>query len=119
MCTPPTMAASFDESRMGPYLRDTLILDKLHTPAEAIIEIYRRMRPGDPPTAQTATNFCNNLFFNPDRYDLSKVGRLKLNHRFKFNVPHFGQVVSIPSEACPCGTRRYHWTCGCPQYRGS
>jgi DNA-directed RNA polymerase subunit beta len=76
-----------DESRMGPYLRDTLILDKLHTPAEAIIEIYRRMRPGDPPTAQTATNFCNNLFFNPDRYDLSKVGRLKVNHRFKFNVP--------------------------------
>ncbi|MCH6545082.1 MAG: DNA-directed RNA polymerase subunit beta [Deltaproteobacteria bacterium] len=76
-----------DESRMGPYLRDTLILDKLHTPEEAIIEIYRRMRPGDPPTAQTATNFCNNLFFNPDRYDLSKVGRLKLNHRFKFNVP--------------------------------
>ena len=76
-----------DESRMGPYLRDTLIQDKLHTPAEAILEIYRRMRPGDPPTAQTASNFCNNLFFNPDRYDLSKVGRLKLNHRFKFNVP--------------------------------
>ena len=76
-----------DESRMGPYLRDTMILDKLHKPQEAIIEIYRRMRPGDPPTAQTATNFCNNLFFNPDRYDLSKVGRLKLNHRFKFNVP--------------------------------
>ena len=76
-----------DESRMGPYLRDTLIQDKMHTPQEAIIEIYRRMRPGDPPTIQTATTFCNNLFFNPDRYDLSKVGRLKLNHRFKFNVP--------------------------------
>jgi len=76
-----------DESRMGPYLRNTLILDKMHTPQEAIIEIYRRMRPGDPPTIQTATTFCNNLFFNPDRYDLSKVGRLKLNHRFKFNVP--------------------------------
>ena len=45
------------------------------------------MRPGDPPTIQKATTFCNNLCFNPDRYDLSKVGRLKLNHRFKFNVP--------------------------------
>ena len=76
-----------DESRVGPYLRDTLIQDKMHTPQEACLEIYRRMRPGDPPTIQTATTFFNNLFFNPDRYDLSKVGRLKLNHRFKFDVP--------------------------------
>ena len=45
------------------------------------------MRPGDPPTVESATNFFNNLFFNPDRYDLSKVGRLKLNHRLKLNVP--------------------------------
>ncbi|HEX9880248.1 MAG TPA: DNA-directed RNA polymerase subunit beta [Candidatus Binatia bacterium] len=76
-----------DDSHTGPYLRDTLLQDKLHEPKEAILEIYRRMRPGDPPTADTATSFCNNLFFNPDRYDLSKVGRLKLNHRFKLNVP--------------------------------
>ena len=45
------------------------------------------MRPGDPPTVESATNFFNNLFFNPDRYDLSKVGRLKLNHRLKLNIP--------------------------------
>jgi DNA-directed RNA polymerase subunit beta len=51
------------------------------------LEIYRRLRPGDPPTVESATNFFNNLFFNPDRYDLSKVGRLKLNHRLKLNVP--------------------------------
>jgi len=51
------------------------------------MEIYRRLRPGDPPTVESATNFFNNLFFNPDRYDLSKVGRLKLNHRLKLNVP--------------------------------
>ncbi len=76
-----------DDSHTGPYLRDTLLQDKLNSPREAILEIYRRMRPGDPPTAETATTFCNNLFFNADRYDLSKVGRLKLNHRFKFNVP--------------------------------
>ncbi len=76
-----------EDSHTGPYLRDTLAQDKLHTPQEAILEIYRRMRPGDPPTAETATTFFNNLFFNADRYDLSKVGRLKLNHRFKLNVP--------------------------------
>jgi DNA-directed RNA polymerase subunit beta len=51
------------------------------------LEIYRRLRPGDPPTVESASNFFNNLFFNPDRYDLSKVGRLKLNHRLKLNVP--------------------------------
>ncbi len=76
-----------DDSRVGPYLRDTSIQDKMHKPEEAVLEIYRRMRPGDPPTIQTGTTFFNNLFFNPDRYDLSKVGRLKLNHRFKLNVP--------------------------------
>ena len=74
-------------SSVGPYLRDTLLQDKVHSPKEALLEIYRRMRPGDPPTLETATTFFNNLFFNPDRYDLSKVGRLKLNHRLKLNVP--------------------------------
>jgi DNA-directed RNA polymerase subunit beta len=77
----------FDDNHVGPYLRNTLAQDKIQSPQEAIIEIYRRLRPGDPPTADAATNFFNNLFFNPDRYDLSKVGRLKLNHRLKLNVP--------------------------------
>ena len=67
------------------YLRDTLIADKLSTPEEAIMEIYRRLRPGDPPTPETATTLFNNLFFNPERYDLSKVGRLKLNYKFKID----------------------------------
>ena len=53
--------------------------DKISTPEEAIMEIYRRLRPGDPPTPETATNLFVNLFFNAERYDLSKVGRLKLN----------------------------------------
>jgi DNA-directed RNA polymerase subunit beta len=61
--------------------------DRINSPQEAILEIYRRLRPGDPPTVESATNFFNNLFFNSDRYDLSKVGRLKLNHRLKLNVP--------------------------------
>src|SRR5215510_14212455 len=76
-----------DDSRIGPYLRSTLLQDRIQSPQEAVLEIYRRMRPGDPPTIENATTFFNNLFFNPDRYDLSKVGRLKLNHRLKLNVP--------------------------------
>jgi len=76
-----------DDSHVGPYLRNTLLQDRIHSAQEAILEIYRRLRPGDPPTVEAATTFFNNLFFNPDRYDLSKVGRLKLNHRLKLNVP--------------------------------
>src|SRR6202165_4347607 len=58
-----------DQPGGGP-LRLTLALDKLETPTEAIIDIYKKLRPGDPPTEQTATTFFNNLFFNPERYDL-------------------------------------------------
>ncbi|HZP45249.1 MAG TPA: DNA-directed RNA polymerase subunit beta [Candidatus Binataceae bacterium] len=65
----------------GGPLRLTLAQDKLSTAEEAIIEIYKRLRPGDPPTQSTATTFFNNLFFNPERYDLSRVGRLKLNFK--------------------------------------
>jgi DNA-directed RNA polymerase subunit beta len=74
-----------DNLNVGSYLRDTLLADKLQTPEEAILEIYRRLRPGDPPTIETAQNLFNNLFFNPERYDLSKVGRLKLNYKFKLD----------------------------------
>ncbi|RMG21733.1 MAG: DNA-directed RNA polymerase subunit beta [Deltaproteobacteria bacterium] len=76
-----------DNLNVGSFLRDTLLIDKVETPEEAIMEIYRRLRPGDPPTVETATNLFINLFFNPERYDLSKVGRLKLNYRFGINEP--------------------------------
>src|SRR5438309_8809167 len=78
-----------DDSNIGPSLRSTLLQDRIGSPEEAILEIYRRLRPGDPPTPETATAFFNNLFFNPERYDLSRVGRLKLNHKLKLklNVP--------------------------------
>jgi len=76
-----------EDSSVGPYLRMTLLQDRIKSPQDAILEIYRRLRPGDPPTVESATNFFNNLFFNSDRYDLSKVGRLKLNHRLKLSVP--------------------------------
>lgn len=76
-----------DNLNVGSYLRDTLLIDKVSNPGEAVMEIYRRLRPGDPPTVETATNLFNNLFFNPERYDLSKVGRLKLNHKFNMDEP--------------------------------
>ena len=71
-----------DGLNVGSYLRDTLLSDKIQSQDEAILEIYRRLRPGDPPTLETARTLFQNLFFNPERYDLSKVGRLKLNYKF-------------------------------------
>ncbi len=70
------------------------MLDKIETPEQAIMEIYRRLRPGDPPTPETATNLFSNLFFNPERYDLSKVGRLKLNFKFGLEEPLDGQILT-------------------------
>ena len=74
-----------DSLTHGSFIRDTLILDKISSPEEALIEIYKRMRPGDPPTVEAATLLFDNLFFNTDRYDLSRVGRLKLNYKFPAN----------------------------------
>jgi len=69
----------------GSFVRDTLAIDKVSTPEEALIEIYKRMRPGDPPTIEASKLLFENLFFNSDRYDLSTVGRLKLNYKFPEN----------------------------------
>ncbi|MDO8526186.1 MAG: DNA-directed RNA polymerase subunit beta [Deltaproteobacteria bacterium] len=76
-----------DDINYGPYLRNTLLIDKVKTPEEAMTEIYRRLRPGDPATPEAALALFENLFFNPERYDLSKVGRLKINYKFGFDVP--------------------------------
>ncbi|RDV37940.1 DNA-directed RNA polymerase subunit beta [Bradymonadaceae bacterium TMQ3] len=71
-----------DNVNVGPYLRNTLLVDKITNAEDAILEIYQRLRPGDPPTQEQAQNLFDNLFFNPERYDLSDVGRLKLNYKF-------------------------------------
>ncbi len=65
----------------GPYISDTLRIDATRTRLEALVEIYRMMRPGEPPTKDAAENLFQNLFFNPERYDLSAVGRMKFNRR--------------------------------------
>jgi DNA-directed RNA polymerase subunit beta len=83
-----------DGLNVGSFLRDTLLLDKITTPDEAIMEIYRRLRPGDPPTEETAKNLFMNLFFNPERYDLSKVGRYKLTKKFAIDEPEDHAVLT-------------------------
>ena len=65
----------------GPYLADTLASDITRNRLEALVEIYRMMRPGEPPTKEAAENLFNNLFFSAERYDLSVVGRMKFNRR--------------------------------------
>jgi DNA-directed RNA polymerase subunit beta len=91
----------------GTSLRDTLLADKTVTREESIIDIYRRLRPGDPPTLDTATNLFHNLFFNPERYDLSRVGRLKLDHKLGFDpeerVTHRPSGPTASAEEVPLG----------------
>ena len=65
----------------GPFISDTLRADPARTQMEALVEIYRMMRPGEPPTKESAENLFFNLFFNIERYDLSSVGRMKFNRR--------------------------------------
>ncbi len=77
----------FDNLRVSSSLRDTLLLDKSTSADEAKIEIYRWLRPGDPPNVKNASVLFENLFFNPERYDLAKVGRMKINHRLGLSIP--------------------------------
>ena len=70
-----------NELDRGPYISDTLRIDQTRTQLDALVEIYRMMRPGEPPTKEAAELLFFNLFFNPDRYDLSAVGRMKFNRR--------------------------------------
>ncbi len=65
----------------GPYVSDTLRIDSTSNKLEALVEIYRMMRPGEPPTKEAAENLFTNLFFSNERYDLSAVGRMKFNRR--------------------------------------
>ncbi len=69
----------------GPYLLHTILNDKNETKNDAITEIYKVLRPGEPPTIEIASQIFNNLFFSSDRYDLSDVGRVKMNSRLNLN----------------------------------
>jgi DNA-directed RNA polymerase subunit beta len=79
----PTLA--IDQS-VGPWMRMTLAVDKNSNRDEALMDIYRVMRPGEPPTPETAEALFRGLFFDPERYDLSAVGRVKMNMRLGFSM---------------------------------
>ncbi|MDE0128125.1 MAG: DNA-directed RNA polymerase subunit beta [Gammaproteobacteria bacterium] len=70
-----------NELEHGPYISSTLRVDETRNRDMALVEIYKMMRPGEPPTQEAAKNLFHNLFFSPDRYDLSRVGRMKFNRR--------------------------------------
>ncbi len=85
----------------GPYLLQTIFNDKNETKNDAITEIYKVLRPGEPPTIEIATQIFNNLFFSSDRYDLSDVGRVKMNSRLnlecsdKITILRNDDIISI------------------------
>jgi DNA-directed RNA polymerase subunit beta len=76
---------AIDHINVGAYMRNTLAGDKNTNREEALIDIYRVMRPGEPPTLDTAEQMFDGLFFNNERYDLSAVGRVKMNSRLSFD----------------------------------
>ena len=75
-----------DEDRMNASIMETLLIDKVESGEEAIIEIYRRLRPSNPPTPETARRFFRSLFFDPETYDISDVGRVKMNYKLHLDV---------------------------------
>ena len=82
-----------DHINTGPYIRNTLKADKVESYEQALVEIYRVMRPGEPPTRETAEALFKGLFFDPERYDLSAVGRVKMNMRLELDVPDTMRVL--------------------------
>ncbi len=86
----PTLA--IDQGN-GPWIRNTLAVDKNTSRDDALIDVYRVMRPGEPPTPETAEALFRGLFFDPDRYDLSAVGRVKMNMRLGLDAPDTVRVL--------------------------
>src|SRR5262245_57603719 len=85
------------ESEIGNVLTDTVRKDAVKTTEEALVEIYRRLRPGDPPTLDGSRALFNGMFFDPNRYDLSRVGRLKMNTKLGTDRP-LDQRVLTPDD---------------------
>jgi DNA-directed RNA polymerase subunit beta len=102
-----------DNLTHGSFIRDTLMIDKINTPEEALIDIYKRMRPGDPPTLDAARVLFQNLFFDVERYDLSLVGRMKFNQKFPENkdskestILTHQDILSTLFYLCECNNGR-------------
>src|SRR6188768_4402373 len=82
-----------DHVNVGAYIRNTLAVDKNMTREDALFDIYRVMRPGEPPTIDTAQAMFQSLFFDPERYDLSAVGRVKMNMRLDLDAPDTMRIL--------------------------
>ncbi|MFZ0728942.1 MAG: DNA-directed RNA polymerase subunit beta [Methylovirgula sp.] len=82
-----------DHVNIGPYIRNTLAVDKNSSREDALFDIYRVMRPGEPPTLDTAESMFHSLFFDSERYDLSAVGRVKMNMRLDLDAPDTMRVL--------------------------
>ena len=82
-----------DHINIGPYIRNTLAVDKNSSREEALFDIYRVMRPGEPPTIESAEAMFHSLFFDSERYDLSAVGRVKMNMRLDLDAPDTMRVL--------------------------
>ena len=94
------LLAFFEEVDTNPdhsYIRATIEREPCQSKVEALLELYRRLRPGDPPTLENARGLITSLFFNPRRYDLGRVGRYKLNKRLGLEVPESTRVL-VPED---------------------
>ena len=85
-----------DRDDIGVVLSRTLDKDAIRSSKEALIEIYRKLRPGDPPTLETATNLFRGMFFDPRKYDFSRVGRLKFNIKMGLDTPLDNRTLDTP-----------------------
>jgi DNA-directed RNA polymerase subunit beta len=83
-----------DMINFGDQIRNTLLIDKTDSKDEGLIKIFERLRPGEPPTVEAAENLFENLFFNAERYDLSRVGRMKVNYKFGMEIPVENTVLT-------------------------
>ncbi|WCR10392.1 DNA-directed RNA polymerase subunit beta [Paracoccus stylophorae] len=90
-----------DHVNVGPYIRNTMAADKNMNREQALMDIYRVMRPGEPPTVEAASNLFNSLFFDSERYDLSAVGRVKMNMRLDLNAPDTQRTLR-PEDIVAC-----------------
>ena len=93
-----------ERENVGTILNQTLKKDSIRTPQEALIEIYRKLRPGDPPTLDTATNLFEGMFFDPRKYDFSRVGRMKFNIKLERDPSHDERTLDMEDF---CAVLRY------------
>ncbi len=84
-----------DEESSDTVIRDTMVAAKTQTQDDAIREVYKRLRPGDPPTPEIARSLFGNLFFNPKRYNLSVVGRIKMNQKFGLDISLENRLLTL------------------------